>query len=165
LIVVIVASTLESRFLRAQASSIQLRIASTLTRWTLRSRAPSASAFAIATPIALRVLAVTASLNLLEGEPVQEPIKNDLGERLTKLNLTYRDVPRLCPSGMPLGIKTVRDLATGRRLGDRRSWERIRAALNTHLKSNAYDLEDLIGEKYNQYLRHWIGGSPGGAAP
>jgi len=94
---------------------------------------------------------------------VQEPIKNALGERLTKLNLTYRDVPRLSPPGMTIGIKTVRDLATGRRVGDRRSWERIRAALNAHLKSNAYDLEDLIGANYNQYLRHWIGRSPGAA--
>jgi hypothetical protein len=56
---------------------------------------------------------------------------------------------------MPLSIQTVRDLATGRRFGDRRSWERICAALNAHLKSNAYDVEDLIGDTYDEYLRHW----------
>jgi len=58
---------------------------------------------------------------------------------------------------MAVSIQTVRDLATGRRHGDRRSWERICAALNAHLKSNAYDVEDLIGAAYSQYLRHWYG--------
>lgn len=85
----------------------------------------------------------------------EQRIKNDLQVRLSKLDLTYADIPRLCPPGMPVGIQTVRDLATGRRFGDRRSWERIRAALNAHLKSNAYDVEDLIGETYSQYLHHW----------
>jgi hypothetical protein len=84
-------------------------------------------------------------------------IQNELQGRLGKLDLTYTDIPRLCPPGMPLSLRTVRDLATGRRFGDRRSWERIRAALNAHLKSNAYELEDLIGETYGQYLRHWYG--------
>jgi hypothetical protein len=82
-------------------------------------------------------------------------IENELQARLSKLNLSSTDIPRLCPPGMPLSVRTVRDLATGRRFGDRRSWERIRAALNAHLKSNAYELEDLIGETYDQYLRHW----------
>ena len=89
-----------------------------------------------------------------------ERIKNDLQSRLTNLDLTYRDIPQLCPPGMPLSAQTVRDLVTGRRFGDRRSWERIRAALNAHLKSNAYDLEDLIGEPYSQYHRHWYGNIP-----
>lgn len=89
----------------------------------------------------------------------QQRVKNDLQERLSKLNLTYRDIPRLCPPGMPLSVHTVHDLATGRRFGDRRSWERIRSALNAHLQSNAYDLEDLIGDTYSQYLRQWYGAS------
>jgi hypothetical protein len=90
----------------------------------------------------------------------EQYIKNDLQARLNKLGLTYADIPRLCPTGMPLSIQTVRDLATGRRFGDRRSWERIRAALNAHLKSNAYDVEDLIGDAYDEYRRHWHGKTP-----
>jgi hypothetical protein len=92
----------------------------------------------------------------VESVPAQR-IQNELQARLTKLDLTYADIPRLCPSGRPLSVQTVRDLATGRRFGDRRSWERICAALNAHLKSNAYDLEDLIGETYNEYVHHWYG--------
>ena len=84
-------------------------------------------------------------------------IANDLHARLVKLDLTYEDLPRLCPPGMQVSTRTVRDLANGRRFGDRRSWERIRAALNAHLKSNAYDLEDIIGESYYEYVRHWVG--------
>lgn len=89
----------------------------------------------------------------------EQRINNDLQARLSKLDLTYADVLRLCPPGMPLSLRTVRELATGRRFGDRRSWERICAALNAHLKSNAYDVEDLIGDAYSQYLRHWYGAS------
>src|ERR1700730_10053178 len=92
-------------------------------------------------------------------------ISNDLQARLVKLDLTCEDLPRLCPPGMQLSARTVRDLATGRRFGDRRSWERIRAALNAHLKSNAYDLEDIIGETYNQYVRHWVGSRSGKQSP
>jgi len=92
----------------------------------------------------------------MRKETVQaQRIKNDLQPRLGKLGLAVGDLPRLCPPGMPLSTKTVRDLATGRRYGDRRSWERICAALNAHLKSNAYDLEDVIGGTYSEYLRHW----------
>jgi len=88
-------------------------------------------------------------------------LQNDLQARLTKLDLTYADIPRLCPPGMTLSVRTVQDLATGRRFGDRRSWGRICAALNAHLKSNAYDLEDLIGANYHEYLRHWYGQASG----
>lgn len=84
-------------------------------------------------------------------------MQNDLQVRLTKLGLTGADIPRLCPAGMPLSVRTVHDLAIGRRFGNRQSWERICAALNVHLKSDAYDLEDLIGPTYNEYLRHWYG--------
>jgi hypothetical protein len=84
-------------------------------------------------------------------------VTNDLQARLTKLGLTVADIPRLCPPGMSLSVQTVHDLAAGRRYGDRRSWERICAALNAHLKSNAYDVADVIGDSYDAYLRHWYG--------
>lgn len=96
-----------------------------------------------------------------ERKVPEQRLKNDLHARLDKLDLTFADIPRLCPPGMAVSLKTVQDLAAGRRYGDRRSWERICAALNAYLKSNAYDVEDLIGETYSQYLRHWYGAGAG----
>jgi hypothetical protein len=122
---------------------------------TTQGSSSGLSAYGLDVRIALHLFPLELSTE--EGIVPEHPIKNDLQARLSKLDLTYADIPRLCPPGMPLSIHTVRDLATGRRFGDRRSWERIRAALNAHLKSNAYDVEDLIGDTYDEYLRHWHG--------
>jgi len=82
-------------------------------------------------------------------------LENHLDPILGELGLSYVDVANLSRLHLPISAKTIADLAKGRRLGNLRSWARIRDGLNTHVGSTKYAIEDIIGQAYESYATKW----------
>ncbi len=74
---------------------------------------------------------------------------NNLQRILKEEGLSYAELQRLCASTQVVSAQTLRDLASGKRRGNLRSWERIVTALNRRSeRKKEYVLADLLGPEY-----------------